>query len=81
LEKEKNALTAEADELAENNEKLQKAKTSLEKNNRSMDAELSESRSAVSTVYTVASRRIKKKNSSQDKIYEPYRFSHEVIAY
>jgi predicted nucleic acid-binding Zn-ribbon protein len=80
LEKEKNALTAEADELAENNEKLQKAKTSLEKNNRSMDAELSESRSAVSTVYTVASR-IKKKNSSQDKIYEPYRFSHEVIAY
>ena len=80
MEKEKNALTAEADELAENNEKLQKAKTSLEKNNRSMDAELSESRSAVSTVYTVASR-IKKKNSSQDKIYEPYRFSHEVIAY
>lgn len=80
MEKEKNALTAEADELAENNEKLQKAKTSLEKNNRSMDAELSESRSAVSTVYTVAYR-IKKKNSSQDKIYEPYRFSHEVIAY
>lgn len=80
MEKEKNALTAEADELAENNEKLQKAKTSLEKNNRSMDAELSESRSAVSTVYTVASR-IKKKNSSQDKIYESYRFSHEVIAY
>jgi peptidoglycan hydrolase CwlO-like protein len=50
LEKEKNALTQEADELAESNEKLQKAKAVLEKNNRSMDAELSENKSAVSHV-------------------------------
>ena len=50
LEKEKNALTQEADELAESNEKLQKAKAALEKNNRSMDAELSETKSAVSNV-------------------------------
>ena len=50
MEKEKNALTQEADELAESNEKLQKAKAVLEKNNRSMDAELSENKSAVSHV-------------------------------
>jgi FtsZ-binding cell division protein ZapB len=53
LEKEKNALTQEADELAESNEKLQKAKAALEKNNRSMDSELSETRSSVSTVLQI----------------------------
>ena len=48
LEKEKNILTQEADELAESNEKLQRAKAALEKNNRSLDSELSEAKSAVS---------------------------------
>lgn len=40
-------MTAEAGELAESNEKLQKAKSSLEKANRTLDSELSERKSEV----------------------------------